>query len=164
MILQWQRQTLSNRWFALYDEFHASILPCIRIGDDRDYDRYGVLAGEEVRPDILKMNRIIEKPGKENAPSSFASVGGFLFTPDVLEYLERGLAGLTEGQEFYVSDSLIQPMLADGKAFYGAITQNGQRYDTGDKLEYLKTVFDFGLKHEELGPELRAYLENRLKD
>jgi UTP--glucose-1-phosphate uridylyltransferase len=51
----------------------------------------------------------------------------------------------------------------DGRSFYAKQIQ-GDYYDTGDKLEYLKTVMDFGLKHEELGPELRAYLVKRLAD
>jgi UTP--glucose-1-phosphate uridylyltransferase len=54
-------------------------------------------------------------------------------------------------------------MLADGHAFYGCEIQNSQRYDTGDKLEYLKTVIDFGLKHEELGPALKAYIASKLE-
>ena len=54
-------------------------------------------------------------------------------------------------------------MIDDGHSYYACEIQNGTYYDTGDKLEYLKTVIDFGLSHEELGPELRAHLEDRLK-
>ncbi|HSX05316.1 MAG TPA: UTP--glucose-1-phosphate uridylyltransferase [Candidatus Saccharimonadales bacterium] len=151
-----------QQMIALYDEFQASILPCLRITEHQDYDRYGVLAGNPVRGGVLKMTSIIEKPGKDRAPSDFASVGGYLFTPEVFQYMEDGLRNLPEGKEFYVTDSLVQPMLADGHAFFGCEIQNSQRYDTGDKLEYLKTVIDFGLKHEELGPALRQYLASKL--
>jgi UTP--glucose-1-phosphate uridylyltransferase len=147
---------------ALHEEFGASILPCLKITDDRDYDRYGVLAGSEVRADVLKMTSIVEKPGKSKAPSDFASVGGYLFTADIFNYLEQGLADLPEGKEFYVTDCIIDPMLQAGRPFYGAVIQNSRRYDTGDKLEYLKTVVDFGLAHDELGPELREYIERKL--
>jgi UTP--glucose-1-phosphate uridylyltransferase len=151
-----------QQMIALYEELGSSILPCIRIGDDRDYDRYGVLGGKEVRPDVLKMTSIIEKPGKAKAPSDFAAVGGYLFTPDIFNYLEQGLQDLPEGKEFYVTDSIIEPMLRDGHDFYGYVVQNAQRYDTGDKLEYLKTVVDFALQHKELGPEFQAYLRAKL--
>jgi UTP--glucose-1-phosphate uridylyltransferase len=149
---------------SLYEEFQGSILPCIKVTRDVDYDRYGILAGQTIREGVLKMDSAIEKPGRANAPSDFASVGGFLFSPEVLNYLDAGLASLPEGKEFYVTDSLVEPMLKDGKAFYGCLIQNSQRYDTGDKLEYLKTVIDFGLKHNELGPELRQYMEEKLRD
>jgi UTP--glucose-1-phosphate uridylyltransferase len=147
---------------ALYNELQGSILPCIRVSKDDEFGKYGILGGQSIRDDVLKMDSIIEKPGRQKAPSDFASVGGFLFAPDVLDYLESGLRNLPEGKEFYVTDSLIEPMLKDGKPFYGCLIQNSKRYDTGDKLEYLKTVIDFGLAHEELGQELRTYMQDML--
>jgi UTP--glucose-1-phosphate uridylyltransferase len=147
---------------SLYNEFEGGILPCIKIKNDLDYDRYGVIAGEQLRDDVLKMTGVIEKPGKAKSPSDFASVGGYLFTAEVFDYLEQGLKDLPEGSEFYVTTSIIEPMLQDGKGFYGCEIQNSQRYDTGDKLEYLKTVIDFGLNHEELGKDLEAYLRGKL--
>lgn len=147
---------------ALYKEFNASIVPCIKINQAVDFDRYGVIGGSHVREDVIKMDAVVEKPGRNKAPSDFAAVGGYLFTPDVFDYIEVGLQELPEGKEFYVTDSIIQPMLHDDKPFYGCAIQNSKRYDTGDKLEYLKTVIDFGLNHEELGDELRAYIRQLL--
>lgn len=146
----------------LHEELGGGILPCIRADKDVDYERYGIIGGELLREGVMKMASIIEKPGKTNAPSDFAAVGGYLLTPDCFGYLEQGLKDLPEGKEFYVTDSIIEPMLRDGKAYYGAVIQNSRRYDTGDKLEYLKTVMDFALTHEELGPELREYLKSKL--
>ncbi len=144
---------------TIHETFGGGILPCIRIEDDIDYSRYGIVGGEQVRDDVLKMNAIIEKPGRLHAPSNFAAVGGYLFTPDVFDYLEEGRRKLPKGKEFYVTDSIIHPMLADGKPFYACEIKNSKRYDTGDKLEYLKTVIDFGIHHPELGPQLREYLQ-----
>lgn len=149
---------------ALYEELGGGILPSLRIEADIDYERYGILGGEQIREDVLKINAIIEKPGKAAAPSNFASVSGYLFTPEVLDYLEAGLKSLPKDQEFYVTDNVIQPMLADGKDFYGCEIKDSKRYDTGDKLEYLKTVIDFGLVHPELGPALRDYLKTQLSE
>lgn len=151
-----------QQMIALYEELDGSILPSIKIQDDRDYDRYGVLGGEQVRDDVLKMTSVIEKPGKAKAPSDFAAVGGYLFTPDIFNYMEQGLANLQGDKEFYLTDSVVEPMLRDGHAFYGCLIRDSKRYDTGDKLEYLKTVVDFALTHEELGPEFREYLESKL--
>jgi len=54
-------------------------------------------------------------------------------------------------------------MIDDGHNFYARKINDARYYDTGDKLEYLKTTVDFGLNHDDLGPALRAYLEERLK-
>ena len=147
-----------------YHEFNASIIPCLRIRRDEEFDSYGVLSGTHVRDEVLKMDGIIEKPGRANAPSDFAGVGGYLFTADIFKYLEAGQANLPPGQEFYVTDHVIQPMVQAGLPFYGYVTQNSRRYDTGNKLEYLKTVLEFGLADEELGPELREHLETLLAE
>lgn len=151
-----------QQMIALYDEFQGGILPCIKVENDIDFDRYGIVAGEQLRDDVLQITSVIEKPGRAKAPSNFASVGGYLFTSEVFDYLEQGMRDLPEGKEFYVTDSIIEPMLKDGKAFYGCEIQNSKRYDTGDKLEYLKTVIDFGLGHEELGKDLETYLRSKL--
>lgn len=150
-----------QQMISLYEELNGGILPCIKIEDDKDFDRYGIIGGEEVRPDVMKMSEVIEKPGRAAAPSDFAAVGGYLFTPEIFSYLEKGLKELPDGKEFYVTDSIIAPMLRDGKSFYGCLIQNSQRYDTGDKLEYIKTVIDFALKDSDLGPEVEAFLRTK---
>ena len=146
-----------------YGELQGSILTCLEVKTDKEYDSYGILAGDSVDEGIIKMTGIIEKPGRDRAPSNFAHVSSFLFEPTILDYVDRGLAELKEGQEFYVSDSLIEPMIRDGHDFYGYQVQNSRRYDTGNKLEYLKTVIDFGLRHEEMGDDLRKYLKEVLQ-
>ncbi len=152
-----------EQMIELYNEFGGGILPCIKVTDDRDYGRYGMLGGRELRPDVIKMDSIIEKPGKVDAPSDFASVGGYLFTPDIFSYLEAGQQNLPAGKEFYVTDSIIQPMLLDGKDFYGCEIQNSQRYDTGDKLEYIKTVIDFALMHPDMRDGILAHIQAKLR-
>lgn len=143
---------------SIYQEFGGGVLPCIRLTQDIEYGRYGVIGGEQIRPSVLKMDTVIEKPGRERAPSDFGAVGGYLFTPEVFGYLEKGQQMLNGNQEFYLTDMVIQPMLNDGQSFYGCEIQNSVRYDTGNKLDYLKTVVDFALKHEDVRDEFREYL------
>jgi UTP--glucose-1-phosphate uridylyltransferase len=150
-----------QQMITLYEELGGGILPSIKITNDKDYSRYGVLGGEQVRDDVIKISSIIEKPGKDSAPSDFASVGGYLFTPEIFDYLEKGLRELPEGKEFYVTDSIIEPMLQDGKEFYGCIIQNSQRYDTGDKLEYIKTVIDFALQRDDIKDDVLEFLKTK---
>lgn len=144
--------------FATYN---ASVLPCIRMQNDEDYKRYGIVAGEQVADGIIKMKTIVEKPGKDNAPSDLGSVSGYLLTPDIFDSLHKAQAELKDGQEFYIQYGM-QKMIDDGKALYAFEVQNGKYYDTGNKLEYLKTVVDFGLKRDELKDDFRLYLRNIL--
>lgn len=152
-----------QQMIAHYETYGKGIVPCMRIKHDDDYAKYGIVAGEQITEDVMKMTGVIEKPGKDKAPSDFAAVGGYLLTPDVFGYIEQGLHNLQPGQEFYVTDSLIDPMVKDGHEFY-ACEIKGTRYDTGDKLEYLKTVVDFALADEELGAAFRSHIENRLSN
>lgn len=148
----------------VYKETGASVIPCIELTKDSEYASYGVVGGEQTKPGLIKMSSIIEKPGREKAPSNFGAVGGYLFTPDVLNYVDAGLAGLKSGQEFYVSDSVIQPMLSDGKDFYGCLVKNLKRYDAGSKIDYLKTVVDVALQREDIKEEFLAYLQGVVKE
>lgn len=144
-----------------HNTYGGIILPSIKIEQDVDYDRYGILGGQLIKNDIIRVDRIVEKPGKENAPSDFAAVGGYLLTPAVFPYLEEGLQNLQEGTEFYLTDAVLEPMIADGHYIHGALIK-GKRYDTGDKLEYLKTVVDFAFNDKTVGPEFEAFLRERL--
>lgn len=143
----------------LYEELQGSVLPCIQLTDDESYSRYGIVAGENVREGVMKMTGIAEKPGKENAPSNLASVGGYLLTPDVFEYAERAYMQLDDDKEFYLTTYVLEQMLKDGKPLYACALSNSHYYDTGNKLEYLKTVVDFALKHDDVKDEFRAYLQ-----
>ncbi len=132
-----------------YAEFQSAILPCIPIEKDEDYLKYGVVAGEELRDGVLKMTTIVEKPGKEQAPSHFASVGGYLLTPEIFGYLEEASQHIPEGQEFQIQPAM-RSMISDGKQLVASLIKDAHYYDTGNKLEYLKTVVDFALKHEDI--------------
>ena len=144
---------------AAYEKYGGSILGGIKATKDEDYDRYGFAGGTEMEDGIIKANVVIEKPGKENAPSNLATVSGFLFTPDIFKYLEVAYANLKAGDELYYNDAL-KLMLADGKDVYAAEIKNGKYYDTGNKLEYLKTVVEFALKHPDMNGKFREYLKS----
>jgi UTP--glucose-1-phosphate uridylyltransferase len=140
-----------------YSRYNASIVPCIPLTHDEEYKRYGIVAGERTEDGNIKMSGIVEKPGKTAAPSNLASVGGYLLTSDILEFVERS-AQEYDGQGELKIQTAMQAMI-DAGYDYLACEVKGTYYDAGNKLEYLKTVIDFGLAHQELGPKLRAYIK-----
>lgn len=147
----------------LYNQYGGPILPCIKLTNDEEYKRYGIVEGDEIESGVLKMRGIVEKPGKENAPSNYASVSGFLLTPDVFEYIENRLNSRVEDDEFYLT-YILQDMINDGKSLYACNIKDSTYYDTGNKLDYLKTVIDFGLKHPEVGQAFKEYLTSKQID
>ena len=147
---------------AAYDKYGVSCLGSIRAKSDDDYNRYGFVGGDEIEPGVIDAKVIIEKPGKVSAPSDLGNVSGFLFTPDIFEYLEQAADNLSLGQELYYNDAL-QRMLADGKRVLAVEIKGGKYYDTGNKMEYLKTVVEFALKRPDINGEFRKYLKDLVK-
>ncbi|PWU24000.1 UTP--glucose-1-phosphate uridylyltransferase [Candidatus Cerribacteria bacterium 'Amazon FNV 2010 28 9'] len=146
----------------VYNEFGSSVLASVRVTRDEDFDRYGIAGGKTIRDGLIDVETIIEKPGKANAPSNLANVSGFLLTPDIFDYLDQALSNLKDGSELYYNDAL-KLMLADGKKVIAAEIKNGRYYDTGNKLEYMKTVVEFALKHPEINGEFSAWLKEYMK-
>jgi len=142
-----------------YNRTGASVLSCVKVTDDSDYDKYGIVEGDETEPGVLKLKTIIEKPGKANAPSDLASVSGYLFTQAIVERLEQDLQNLEPGKEFIMQPA-VQRAAQDGEPVIAYEIRGGKFYDTGNKLDYLKTVVDFGLKNDELGTDFKAYLQS----
>lgn len=144
---------------AAYEKYGYSCLSGVRAKKDEDYDRYGFVGGKELEPGVIDAEVIVEKPGKEKAPSDIATVSGFLFTPDIFDYLDKAMSKLQDGQEFYYNDAL-KLMLEDGKHVLGLEIKDGKYYDTGNKLEYLKTVVEFALKHPDMNGKFKEYLKS----
>ena len=142
-----------------YEEFNCSVLAGVHVQHEEDYDRYGFAGGKELRPGLIDADTIIEKPGKEKAPSQLAIVSGFLFTPDIFEYLDQVMENLKEDEEFYYNDAL-KLMLQDKKRIIACEIENGRYFDTGNKVEYMKTVVEFALKHPDIKGEFIKFLKS----
>jgi UTP--glucose-1-phosphate uridylyltransferase len=157
-------QATPSRFQQLTDAYAKQggcILTCVRARKGSDYSKYGFIGGEHIDKQLVKVSKIIEKPGsKKNSPSDLASVSGYIFEPALLEYLSKASTSHIEG-EFIFQPSL-QQMIDDGHPVYGCEIQNGQFYDTGDKLEYLKTVVDFALMHDDLKDDFSKFLRGRM--
>ena len=150
-----------KQMIATADVYDGGVFSCKNVVSDGEYDRYGIVAGDEVADGVIKMSRVIEKPGKENAPSNLATVSSYLLGGEFFDYLEKAKNAYTGEGEFTLQP-IVQQMIDDNHAFYACEIQNGTYYDTGDKLEYLKTVIDFGLNHPDFGDELAEFLRSRV--
>lgn len=143
-------------------KYNGSVFACKPTTDDSEYDRYAYADGEMIEKGLIKMSQIVEKPGKAAAPSNLASVSSYLMPGEFFSYLEEAQAEF-DGKGEFTFQPIVQKMINDGHDYYAYEVKDSTYYDTGDKLEYLKTVIDFGLSHDELGPDLLDYLKNRLQ-
>jgi len=143
-----------------FEEYESTIIGTLKIDTEDGYNKYGYVGGEEINPGIIKVNRVIEKPkSKEASPSSYASLSGFVITPDIYEYLEKAKISLKEGEELVYLMG-IQGMIDKGLPVHAVELKDAVYHDTGNKLEYLKTVVQYGINHPEFGDEFKEFLKN----
>lgn len=112
--------------------------------------------------DYVQVHRLVEKPSPEEAPSNLAIIGRYVLHPRVFEVLEHTEPG--RGGEIQLTDALQELSAAEGEGggVYGVVFR-GRRYDTGDKLSYLKANVILASEREDLGPDLRQWLVEFVK-
>src|SRR5258706_15799085 len=118
-----------------------------------DTASYGIVSAEKVSAGLSRMTNIVEKPKPEDAPSTLGVVGRYVLSPRIFHFLENLRPGA--GREIQLTDA-IGRLLRD-EAVY-AYEFEGQRYDCGSKLGYLKATVAYALKHPEVGAGFRDYL------
>jgi UTP--glucose-1-phosphate uridylyltransferase len=122
--------------------------------------KYGVVeVAERLDDRLVRCSRIVEKPPASEIPSNLAAVAGYVLTPDIFGYLEETEVG--QGGEIWLADG-VQKIAAKGNLY--ALEFEGRRYDAGNKLEFLQATVDLALARPDLGPALRRYLEQKLRE
>jgi UTP--glucose-1-phosphate uridylyltransferase len=122
-------------------------------------DKYGIVKTGERRGDLLRVDRIVEKPKPAQAPSNLAVVGRYLLTPRIFAHLEK--IGEGAGGEIQLTDGIAR-LMGDEPVY--ACTFEGKRYDCGSKLGYLQANVEYALAHPELKKSFRAYLRTLVKN
>lgn len=140
----------------------ASIMASIRLSKDEDYKRYGYAAGTEKSAGVLEVNQVIEKPGVGMINSDYAIIGGGIYQPEMFSAIEEAMKRLAQDntpRELVYLDA-VRILLENKQQILAVEIKNGEFHDCGNKLEYLKTVVKFGLKHEDLKEDFSNYLKN----
>lgn len=138
-----------------YNEHHAPFVAAHRVPKEK-ISRYGCMAGEELGNGVYKVTGLVEKPKPEEAPSDLAVILRYVVTPAMFAELQA-LPMPEKGKELRVIDAGIE-ILKKGGDFY-AKEFTGEWYDIGSKLGFLKATVNYGLKHEEVNEDFRAYLK-----
>jgi UTP--glucose-1-phosphate uridylyltransferase len=119
-----------------------------------DTKQYGIVSATPYLPNLERVNGIIEKPVPDAAPSTLAVVGRYVLTNNIFKHLEK--LGKGAGGEIQLTDGIAALMKEETVLAY---RYEGQRYDCGSKLGYLKATVAMGLKHPETGLAFAEYLQ-----
>ena len=132
---------------------HGGSVLAVQNVDRADTGSYGIVSATKAGERLSKLSGIVEKPKPEDAPSTLGVVGRYVLSPRIFHYLENLRPGA--GREIQLTDA-IGRLLRDESVF--AYEFEGQRYDCGSKLGYLKATVAYALKHPEVGAGFRDYL------
>ena len=151
------RDVLLERMIEIHDTHFASVVALMEV-DPSQTHLYGIATVEETdEADVVRITGLVEKPDPKDAPSRLSVIGRYVLQPDIFSILEATEPG--SGGEIQLTDalnSLAQSKLGGG--VYGVVF-TGRRYDTGDRLDYLKAIVQVAASRDDLGPDFVAWLK-----
>ncbi len=138
---------------AVYQREGCSLLAGMNV-PLADTASYGIVGSTALDDQLERIDRIVEKPSPDKAPSTLAVVGRYILSPRIFYHLERVTPG--SGGEIQLTDA-IASLLAEERVL--AYRYHGTRYDCGSKLGYLQAMVEFGRRHPEVGSAFNNYLK-----
>jgi UTP--glucose-1-phosphate uridylyltransferase len=153
------RDVLLSRMVEEQGKRNATIIALLEV-DPSVVHMYGVATIEATETDdVVRVTGLVEKPTRENAPSNYAIIGRYVLQPEIFDILQHTPPG--KGGEIQLTDALetlaANPGIAGG--VYGVVFR-GRRYDTGDRLDYIKAIVQLAVDRDDLGPDLRPWLKD----
>ncbi|MCL6572148.1 MAG: UTP--glucose-1-phosphate uridylyltransferase GalU [Bacillus sp. (in: Bacteria)] len=136
-------------------EYYNSSVVAVQSVPENDINKYGIIKpkGAMIKSDLFHIDSLVEKPNKEEAPSSFAIMGRYILMPEIFETLANMPMG--QGDELQLTDAINE--LNKQQAVLAYVFE-GIRYDIGDKLGFIKATIDFALEREDVRAQVLAYL------
>ena len=141
---------------AQFESMQQSILAVQEVPPEQTR-RYGIVAvqaAEAANPGLMRVQRIVEKPAPEVAPSRMGVAGRYILTPAIFEHIRRQATGV--GGEIQLTDG-ISSLLGEEEVY--AFQYQGKRYDCGSKEGFLEATVELALQHPEVGVHFRHYLK-----
>ena len=143
----------------IYHRYGKSVIILFEVPRE-EVSKYCKAKVRKIDDDTFLIEDIVEKPSPDEAPSNYAVVGRYLFTPTIWEKLEKTKPG--KGGEIQLTDA-IRELLKEEAVYAYKIDRNAV-FDTGNKLDYLKTVITFALERDDLNGELIEFLKEKLAE
>lgn len=141
----------------VHEKYGGVVISGVKIEKKEDLKRYGIADLEKVEGNVSKIKAIVEKPDPDQAPSNIATHGAYILPPEIFDALRDLEPG--KGGEVWLVDA-INHLRDSGVPIYAVEIEDGKYYDTGNKLEYMKTVVDMALKHPEINGSFKDYIKS----
>ena len=141
----------TKQLMEVYEKYDSSIISLEAVAQDK-IERYGIIDGTQVEPNIYQINQLVEKPPANDAPSNLAIMGRYVLTSDIFDKLDETEAGV--GGEIQLTDALSKL-----DSIYG-FTFEGKTYDIGNRFEWLKTSIEFAMDDEESKNDLIRFMKS----
>lgn len=145
-----------KQMIEVYEKYGGIVISGVRINKKEDLVRYGIADITPVEGNVYKINGIVEKPNPDEAPSNLATHGAYILPPEIFEALRSLNPGI--GGEIWLVDA-INLLREKGVPVYAVEIKDGKYYDTGNKIEYMKTVVELALKHDDIKDEFKKFLK-----
>lgn len=137
----------------VYEQTEKSVIGVQEVSPE-DTHRYGIIDPVSQNGRLYDVKKFVEKPAPGTAPSNLAIMGRYVLTPDIFDYLAN--QGEGAGGEIQLTDA-IERLNADSQVY--AYDFEGNRYDVGEKLGFVKTTIEYALKDAEMRDELKAFIK-----
>lgn len=137
-----------------YDETGKSIIGVQQVNESETH-RYGIVDPAKSNEGLFSVNKFVEKPKPGTAPSNLAIMGRYVLTPQIFDYLEKQEIGA--GGEIQLTDA-IERLNKDDKVY--AFDFNGERYDVGEKIGFVKTTIQFALNNDEMSEDVKEFIKS----
>ncbi|MEI6874308.1 MAG: UTP--glucose-1-phosphate uridylyltransferase GalU [Spirochaetota bacterium] len=144
---------VAREMVRVFERYRESVVLLEEV-DRSKVGRYGIVGGKPMNSGLWLIDRFIEKPKPSEAPSNLAIAARYIFTPEIFHAIEHTKPG--RGGEIQLTDAMMR--LVRERAAYGVILK-GERYDIGNKLDFLKTNIAFGLNRPDIGRELKEFIK-----
>ncbi|WP_460302047.1 UTP--glucose-1-phosphate uridylyltransferase GalU [Actinocorallia aurea] len=155
---------LLKRMIEVRQQYGGSVVALMEVPADQ-VSKFGCAAiSASVEDDVVEVTDLVEKPSVEDAPSNWIIIGRYVLDPEVFDVLAKTAPG--RGGEIQLTDALrtLATMPADNGGGVRGVLFRGNRFDTGDKLDYLRTVVQFAAERDDLGADFLGWLKDFVAD
>jgi UTP--glucose-1-phosphate uridylyltransferase len=156
------RDPLLPRMLDVRERLGGSVVALMEVPPET-ISSYGCAAVEPTDlDDVVRIVDLVEKPDPADAPSNLAIIGRYVLEPAVFGVLHS--TGPGRGGEIQLTDALLSMARGEGGGPVHGVVFRGRRYDTGDRLDYLKAVVRLAAERPDLGPDFSAWLRAYVND
>jgi UTP--glucose-1-phosphate uridylyltransferase len=159
-----KEKPITRQLIEVYDRYKGSVVALEEVPYEK-VNRYGIMDGKKLETsaggtgNVYLARDFVEKPSQQESPSNLAIASRYVFTPEIFDYLDTTTPG--KNNEIQLTDAMRQ--MVRTSAMYG-LRFEGTRYDIGNKLDFIKTNLIYGIRHPEIGPQLKTWLREFVQD